>query len=377
MSFSAFLCARLRTKIIVAALVLITPLTITGQSPDIVIDVGDVTACSGQQNVAIPIYLSNYYDTVVGFNLWVQLDRPDIMLFEMCLDSVVDTTRWQCLLWDGEVCLDSIHVTGDTTYWRCDVWSGDICTDSTMVPPDSTWDFFHLAEWDFINVDTNEVLVGSVDTAGTLISGWEWVDSRSLSGYGWDLNIAGIADLPGDPVTPGIGPQEGGLLIDMIADVYDIPDTLTDSTVNILVMTQFAQHFCFSNPQGECIGDSNMVVTLDTTLLRCILWAEEVCLNWKVVAEPPFDSMIVQWDTTFVSTVVVYNGSLTVVPTLVGDIDDSGSLPMDIADLVYLVDWMFAGGSPPICPQSADCDGDSTVDIADLVCWVEWMFPLP
>ncbi|MCK4460506.1 MAG: hypothetical protein KAW46_01820, partial [candidate division Zixibacteria bacterium] len=359
----------MRTKIIVAALVLITPLTITGQSPDIVIDVGDVTACSGQQNVAIPIYLSNYYDTVVGFNLWVQLDRPDIMLFEMCLDSVVDTTRWQCLLWDGEVCLDSIHVTGDTTYWRCDVWSGDICTDSTMVPPDSTWDFFHLAEWDFINVDTNEVLVGSVDTAGTLISGWEWVDSRSLSGYGWDLNIAGIADLPGDPVTPGIGPQEGGLLINMIADVNDIPDTLTDSTVNILVMTQFAQHFCFSNPQGECIGDSNMVVTLDTTLLRCTLWAEEVCLHWQVVAEPPFDSMIVQWDTTFVSTVVVYNGSLTVVPTLVGDIDDSGSLPMDIADLVYLVDWMFAGGSPPICPQSADCDGDSTVDIADLVCW--------
>ena len=102
-------------------------------------------------------------------------------------------------------------------------------------------------------------------------------------------------------------------------------------------------------------------------------------MQWEVVTEPPFDSMHVQCDSMLINpdAIVVIDGSLTVVPTLVGDIDDSGSLPMDIADLVYLVDWMFAGGSPPICPQSADCDGDSTVDIADLVCWVEWMFPLP
>jgi hypothetical protein len=369
----------LRTKLIVAALALIIPSTLSAQTPDIVIDVGDVTACSGQQDVAIPIYLSNYYDTVAGFNLWVQLDRLDIMLFQTQIDSVIDTTRWQCLLWDGEVCLDSIHVTGDTTYWRCDAWSGDTCADSTMVPPDSTWDFSHLAEWDFINIDTNEILAGSIDTSGTLISGWEWVDSRSLSGYGFDLNVAGVADLTGGSATPGIGPQEGGLLINMIADVNDIPDTLTDSTVHILVMTQFTQYFCFSNPQGECIGRPMYDVVCDTTYLRCLSWAWEWCMQWEVVTEPPFDSMHVQCDSMLINpdAIVVIDGSLTVVPTLVGDIDGSGSLPMDIADLVYLVDWMFAGGSPPICPQSADCDGDSTVDIADLVCWVEWMFPLP
>ena len=379
MSFSAFLCIRLRTKIIVAAFAFIVPTAPGAQTPDIVIDVGDVTACAGQQDVAIPIYLSNYYDTVAGFNFWVQLDRPDIMLFQTQIDSVIDTTRWQCLLWDGEVCLDSIHVTGDTTYWRCDAWSGDTCTDSTMVPPDSPWDFCHLVEWDFIHIDTNEILAGSIDTSGTLLSGWEYVGSRSLSGYGFDLNVAGVADLTGGSATPGIGPQEGGLLINMIADVNDIPDTLTDSTVHILVMTQFSQHFCFSNPQGECIGRPMYDIVCDTTYLRCLQWAWEWCMQWEVVTEPPFDSMHVQCDSMLINpdAIVVIDGSLTVVPTLVGDIDDSGSLPMDIADLVYLVDWMFAGGSPPICPQSADCDGDSTVDIADLVCWVEWMFPLP
>ena len=125
MSFSAFLCIRLRTKIIVAAFALIISSTLSAQTPDVVIDVGDVTACSGQHDVAIPVYLSNYYDTVAGFNFWVQLDRPDIMLFQTKIDSVIDTTRWQCLLWDGEVFLDSIHVTGDKTFWQCTDWNSD------------------------------------------------------------------------------------------------------------------------------------------------------------------------------------------------------------------------------------------------------------
>ena len=193
------------------------------------------------------------------------------------------------------------------------------------------------------------------------------------------LDITYIADPLNGSATDIIGPQEGGLLINMIADVNDIPDTLTDSTVHILVMTQFSQHFCFSNPQGECIGRPMYDIVCDTTYLRCLSWAWEWCMEWEVVTEPPFDSVHVQCDSTVINpdAIVVIAGSLTVVPTLVGDIDGSGSLPMNIADLVYLVDWIFAGGSPPICPQSADCDGDSTVDIADLVCWVAWMFPLP
>ena len=42
MSFSAFLCARSRAKIIAVAFALIVPLTIAGQSPDLVIDVGEM-----------------------------------------------------------------------------------------------------------------------------------------------------------------------------------------------------------------------------------------------------------------------------------------------------------------------------------------------
>lgn len=56
------------------------------------------------------------------------------------------------------------------------------------------------------------------------------------------------------------------------------------------------------------------------------------------------------------------------------DIDHNGSGP-DIADLVYLVNYMFNGGAEPPCMEEADVDGSGTgPDIADLVYLVNYMF---
>ncbi len=55
-----------------------------------------------------------------------------------------------------------------------------------------------------------------------------------------------------------------------------------------------------------------------------------------------------------------------------GDIDHSGD--MDIADLVYLVNYMFQGGPAPVCDTEADVDGSTGLDIADLVYMVNYMF---
>jgi len=56
------------------------------------------------------------------------------------------------------------------------------------------------------------------------------------------------------------------------------------------------------------------------------------------------------------------------------DIDGNGTGP-DIADLVYLVNYMFGGGPPPPCMDEADVDGNgSGPDIADLVYLVAYMF---
>ncbi len=57
-----------------------------------------------------------------------------------------------------------------------------------------------------------------------------------------------------------------------------------------------------------------------------------------------------------------------------GDIDHNGGEP-DIADLVYIVSYMFSGGPEPPCIEEADIDGNgSDPDIADLVYLVTYMF---
>ena len=65
-----------------------------------------------------------------------------------------------------------------------------------------------------------------------------------------------------------------------------------------------------------------------------------------------------------------------------GDVDHSGVLPVDIADLVYLVDYMFNQGPAPDCFDEGDIDGSGVepIDIADLVYLVDFMFnggPMP
>lgn len=410
---------------ILTLVVLICPV-VYGQLPDLIVQVGDTTAVPGTQNTVISVYLSNYNDVVAGFNIWLQLDRPDIMVFQTNTDTLIETTRWLCLGYDEietDSCVDSIHVSGDSLWWRCDVWVGSDCTDSTMVPEDSTHDWSHPAEWDWFNIDTNEVEIGSIDTVGTLVGGWEWVDARSLSGYGTDLNIAGIADLPGPPTTPGIAPQQGGLLIKLVADVLTIPDTLVDRSVNILIQSNFLAHFNFSRPDGSSIGILQAEVP-DTNYWLCDQWAGSTCLTWKRVSSPPADSMEIGLDTiSYIDSANVWleHGSLMIFPPpdgkccygdpeplacatdikwacdtlsnsrwtegsdcsggdpcplgFCGDVNNSGAWPPDISDLVYMVDYMFVGGPPPDpiwMTDMADCNG--SVDISDLVYMVDYMF---
>ena len=97
------------------------------QLPDLVVEVGDTTAASGATNTVISIFLSNYNDTVAGFNLWIQLDRPDIMLFQTDYTTILDTSYWKCLEYSGPTCVDSqlstpldYDFTVAQNYFKCD-----------------------------------------------------------------------------------------------------------------------------------------------------------------------------------------------------------------------------------------------------------------
>lgn len=319
------------------------PLPSAWAQPALLLRVGDTGAYPGQQDVIVPIYMNNYSDSVVAFQLWLQLDRPDIAVFSMDSATVVDTTYWDCLAWDSGVCVESVLTTAE-------------------------------GEWDFFHVDTNEVLKGDIDTVGTLCSGWEYIDGRSLSGYGYDLSISGIADLPGPPTTPGIGPQQGGVLINLLFDVFDIPDTMTDRTVNIIISSQ-----CFSDPDGNCIGEVVIDSVLDTTCYVCTQWLDSICLNWEEVWPPPpegCDSMVIEWEYIFDTTgVFLFDGSITVVgpPPICGDVNGDRLGP-NVADLTYFVDWLFFGGPPLPVMEAANVDGTGGINVADLTYLVSYLF---
>lgn len=55
-----------------------------------------------------------------------------------------------------------------------------------------------------------------------------------------------------------------------------------------------------------------------------------------------------------------------------GDVSCDGLV--DIADLVYMVSYLFTGGPAPPFSLAADLDGSCTIDIADLVYLIDYMF---
>ncbi len=217
-----------------------------------------------------------------------------------------------------------------------------------------------------------------VDTVNTLISGWEYIESRHVSSEPHNLRIVGLANWPAPPNTPGIAPQNGPLpLVRMRADIANILDTTTDRTVR-MIFNLTLENFAFSDPYGQVIGTVRDSV-LDTAYYACQAWAGNTCLEWELVEGPqePFDSMFAYWDYSSYydwDRVLVHNGSLTVTDGYVCADMNNDSFPADISDLVFLVDYMFVGGPPPSPLQAADCNGDGQIDISDLVYLVEFMF---
>ena len=351
-------------RLSLAAIVIMFCLSSTSlaQFCEVVVSVGDTTAHPNTTNTVISVFVDNLpaADTIVAFNLWIQLDRPpDIMIFQT--DSAISI---------------------DTTYWRCETYDIDsICIDSTNVEADSTYDF--------IFVDTFEIEIGSFDTTGTLIAGWEYVAAQSLSGNKTDLNLVGIADLFGGAITKGFAPQQGGLLIKLLADILNVSDTIVDRTVLLQINSEFQDNLnLVSTDPSWSIWDYEPFP--DTNFWLCTLWAIDTtvdppdtlsCLNWERVStcpSLPLCSLVVILDSiAFLDTtrICLYNGELIVLEGFAcGDLNGD-EVVASILDLTYLIDFIFRGGPPPVplCNGDLDCNGICS-NILDLTYLIDFIF---
>jgi hypothetical protein len=73
---------------------------------DLVVSIPDTTTYPGDQGFRIPIYMSNYHDTVAAFEMSVFLSRPDLISFRSQLDTVGSlVSGWEYLatqFWGSE-----------------------------------------------------------------------------------------------------------------------------------------------------------------------------------------------------------------------------------------------------------------------------------
>lgn len=309
--------------------------------PRITAYVGDTTAMPGATNTVVSAFIDNNFDTVVGFSLYIQLNGPpNVMEFQT--DSGIDI---------------------DTTYWRCVSGSPPNCNDSISVPKESTYQFIH--------VDTYDVEIGNFDTTGTLVSGWEYVDTRSFSGNGTDLLIVGIADLPGGPIKKGFAPQQGGRLIKLLADVANIDDTLSDRVVYLQLNKDFKDYLNFSTSPAHSFWEP--IPFWDTNGWVCTQWSIDYsvtppetlgCGAYERSSTPPWDSIEVVLDTTYVldtAEVHLFDGTLVVLPGfLCGDLNGDNVVG-NIIDLNFLINRIFRGGPQSNPPAASDlnCDGNN------------------
>lgn len=356
MRISGESCNCLRVYIIGLILLFLAAGTLSGplaaQTCQLTVEVRDTIAYSGQQKAVISIFMENYVDTVAGFNLWLVLNRPDIMEFILDSTMVVDTTYWSCLEWNESVCTDS----------------GDV-TESVLL---------YGASYDWITVDTYYVNRAVLDTAGTLVSGWELLEARSIAGTGYDVKISGMANSFLPPVTPGIGPQNGDFpLIKLYANIYELPEGFPDPSVTIMVPTGLLDNFGFSNELGEAIG-----IITDTV-------EQERCFACEDGGDPPCDPMIQVpcgspdvdsiWCcdsvmSSYIDTdyVCVLNGTLTAVTGTCGDANVDGGI--NILDATFIIGYLYKSGSAPYYGALCDVNSDCAINILDVTRIIGYLY---
>lgn len=218
-----------------------------------------------------------------------------------------------------------------------------------------------------------------LDTTGTLTSGWEYMQARSLGG-GYDADIIGLANMYGPPYGPGIPPQSGDIpLIKAFVDTYEIEDTTTNYTVELIIMADNLDQFGFATPEGELIG-LKIDTVVDTSCFNCVQWLppeDTICLYWEPIPGTSGDSCAIDtFQVAYIDTNVVQiiNGSLEVF--VCGDL--TGDNIVNIFDPIELIKCLYGSGipgPPHVCPvHVADVNSDGLANIFDITYLIRFLY---
>jgi hypothetical protein len=395
----SFGACRLITLMFGLFVILLIPGETQAQAPQLHVFVGDTTGPSGQQNSVITVFADNWADTISAFEMWLILDNIEIMYFQSGPVEQIDTTWWICLVGAYPECDSAVSGHPDTLYFQCLDYNEDPpyeCLDSIRVMGDEDPDMTYPPEYDHIIVDTTYPVIGQIDTVGTLIGGWEQVLTRSFTAEANDMKITARANasFTDGHTTPGIPQgQQGEVLFRLLGDIKDIPDTATERSVRINVLSSPADNFVFSRPNGTQIGLAYHQI-IDTNMFLCEQWDPifpDTCLKWIKVPHPPYDSIEVKPDSTpyvdsmyvdslgLHGTVWIEHGSLTVPvppPAICGNVNMSEDGKVTLGDITQLIDHVYISKAPleVECTGNTNCLLPLKITLSDITTLIDHVY---
>jgi hypothetical protein len=219
----------------------------------------------------------------------------------------------------------------------------------------------------------------SFDTNNTLVSGWEFIQARSLVGTGTDADLFGQANTLVPPYMHGIGyPQYGDIpLIKVLADIYALSENPLTVAVEINLNSSLLDKFNLSDELGHAIGVL-ADTTIDTTCWNCTQWQDPpentICLQWMLVEETTGDSC--EYDTSIVysldtTEIKVYDGSLTAFTC--GDVN--GDYKINIFDITELIGVLYLNSEQPEHWSTiGNVNNDGSVNIFDITTLIDFLY---
>ncbi len=138
--------------------------------------------------------------------------------------------------------------------------------------------------------------------------------------------------------------------------------------------------YCFTGCATLDYASSEPVVSAGYTgvmgALMGVTGATTSSLTWDSgLGSPPVSNVVVVGGASnaanFSNGTITFNGTTTVAFET-GDANGDGNI--DVADIVWILQELFQGGTPSTCPIALDANGDGTTDIADAQYLANYIF---
>jgi len=280
---------------------------IPAQTPELILTVPDTTAPPGQVGALLNIYLSNYSDTIAGFQFVLVSERPDLVSFNFD-NGGFDTTG---TLVSGFEYVQGIDRAGD----QSEIWFRCI---ANLVPPPITPGFPPQQGGVAVKIPFNTATIP--DSILTSV-----------------ISVTTPTDFS-DPWGNSIGV---------------VTETIYDTTFYLCNLWQSDSCLEWFEVNPDSAGydsmaiDSSLYGYLDTTIV--------IINDGSITVEGPSPELQCDFDgddQITVADVTILVQCLFGVPYPPPEVcetecDTNGNDMVDVADLTYLVSYLFCGGPPP------------------------------